>query len=102
MPTSVEYSVPVDSTSGENLFVVLLMMAPPSQELEPPANPGRFIAADDADANKDQTNLTYTIVSQPTKGSVALSGATNNGFTFNPGTAFDYLAKDQPTQVTFT
>jgi hypothetical protein len=24
------------------LFVVLLMMAPPSQELEPPANPGRF------------------------------------------------------------
>lgn len=29
-------------TSGENLFVVLLMMAPPSQELEPPANPGRF------------------------------------------------------------
>src|SRR5271156_6437107 len=29
-------------TSGENLFVVLLMAAPPSQELEPPANPGRF------------------------------------------------------------
>jgi hypothetical protein len=31
-------------TSGENLFVVLLVMAPPSQELEPPANPGRFNA----------------------------------------------------------
>ncbi|RXH37030.1 hypothetical protein XH94_24345, partial [Bradyrhizobium zhanjiangense] len=29
-------------TSGENLFVVLLVMAPSSQELEPPANPGRF------------------------------------------------------------
>src|SRR6476661_7008569 len=29
-------------TSGENLFVVLLVMAPPSQELEPPAIPGRF------------------------------------------------------------
>jgi predicted lipid-binding transport protein (Tim44 family) len=29
-------------TSGENLFVVLPLMAPPSQELEPPANPGRF------------------------------------------------------------
>src|SRR3984885_15730556 len=29
-------------TSGENLFVVLLMAAPPSQELEPPANTGRF------------------------------------------------------------
>jgi len=28
-------------TSGENLFVVLLMMAPPSQELEPPENPVR-------------------------------------------------------------
>ncbi|WP_410052993.1 hypothetical protein, partial [Bradyrhizobium sp. SZCCHNS1054] len=25
-----------------NLFVVLLVMAPSSQELEPPANPGRF------------------------------------------------------------
>ncbi len=29
-------------TSGENLFVVLLVMALPSQELEPPAIPGRF------------------------------------------------------------
>jgi len=29
-------------TSGENLFVVLLVMAPPSQELEPPTNPRRF------------------------------------------------------------
>ena len=29
--------------SGENLFVVLLVMAPSSQELEPPANPERFI-----------------------------------------------------------
>ena len=29
-------------TSAENLFVVLLVMAPSSQELEPPANPGRF------------------------------------------------------------
>ena len=28
--------------SGENLFVVLLVMAPPSQELEPPTNPARF------------------------------------------------------------
>ncbi|MER8376831.1 hypothetical protein, partial [Mesorhizobium sp. M1406] len=28
--------------SGENLLVVLLVMAPPSQELEPPINPGRF------------------------------------------------------------
>jgi hypothetical protein len=26
------------------LFVVLLVMAPPSQELEPPAIPGRFTA----------------------------------------------------------
>jgi hypothetical protein len=29
-------------TSGENLFALLLMMAPTSQELEHPANPGRF------------------------------------------------------------
>ncbi|MCR9257675.1 MAG: hypothetical protein NXI16_16445, partial [Alphaproteobacteria bacterium] len=29
-------------TSGENLFVVLLMMLHPTQELEPPANPERF------------------------------------------------------------
>ncbi len=29
-------------TSGENLFVVLLVIAPHSQELEPPTNPGRF------------------------------------------------------------
>ena len=29
-------------TSGENLFVVLLMVLHPTQELEPPANPARF------------------------------------------------------------
>jgi hypothetical protein len=29
-------------TSGENLFVVLLISAPLSQKLEPPANPVRF------------------------------------------------------------
>lgn len=29
-------------TSGENLFVVLLMMLHPTQKLEPPANPVRF------------------------------------------------------------
>ena len=29
-------------TSGENLLLVCLLMAPPSQELEPPANPERF------------------------------------------------------------
>lgn len=29
-------------TSGANLFFVLLVQAPPSQELEPPTNPVRF------------------------------------------------------------
>jgi len=29
-------------TPGENLFVVLLVMAPSSQKLEPPINPERF------------------------------------------------------------
>jgi hypothetical protein len=29
-------------TSGENLFAVLLVIAPSSQELRPPAKPGRF------------------------------------------------------------
>jgi uncharacterized protein len=31
-------------TSGENLFVVCFVIAPVSQELEPPANPARFIS----------------------------------------------------------
>jgi hypothetical protein len=34
-------------TSAENLFVVLLAMAPSSQQLEPPANPGRFTSGAD-------------------------------------------------------
>ncbi|MFA6032203.1 MAG: hypothetical protein WC889_04810, partial [Myxococcota bacterium] len=33
--------------SGENLFVVLLIQAPPSQELEPPTIPVRFKWYDD-------------------------------------------------------
>src|SRR5436190_10940980 len=37
-----------DRTSGENLLLVCLLMAPPSQELEPPANPGRFNAKEAA------------------------------------------------------
>jgi hypothetical protein len=35
---------PAPRSSGEDLFVVLFDMAPPSQELEPSANPGRFTA----------------------------------------------------------
>jgi hypothetical protein len=42
-------------TSGENLFVVLLMAAPPSQELEPPANPGRFSEPEDIDIEPDRS-----------------------------------------------
>src|ERR1700721_2636021 len=34
---------PRSPTSGENLFVVLLVIAPSSQEMEPPANPARFM-----------------------------------------------------------
>src|SRR3984885_2708056 len=34
-------------TSEENLLVVLLVMAPPSQELEPPINPERFNDVED-------------------------------------------------------
>ena len=34
-------------TSGENLLLVLPVMALPAQELGSPANPGRFIAAND-------------------------------------------------------
>jgi hypothetical protein len=37
-------------TSGKNLFVVLLVIAPPSQELEPPTNPGRFTILSALDA----------------------------------------------------
>jgi hypothetical protein len=33
-----------ERTPGENLFVVLVVIAPSSQELGPPANPGRFKA----------------------------------------------------------
>ena len=41
-------------TSDENLFVVLLVMTPSSQELEPPANPGQLIsmASPNADTSK--------------------------------------------------
>jgi len=34
------------NVTGENLFVVLPVMAPTSQELEPPTKPGRFRAID--------------------------------------------------------
>src|SRR4051794_40371220 len=34
-----------DLTSGENRFVVGLLIAPSSQRLEPPANPARFTSA---------------------------------------------------------
>src|SRR6476469_7552159 len=37
-----------ERTSGENLLLVCLLMAPPSQGLEPPANPERFSLQDEA------------------------------------------------------
>lgn len=39
---SIENQAPRSRTSGESLFVVLLMMLHPTQELEPPANTARF------------------------------------------------------------
>ncbi|KID12324.1 hypothetical protein P279_29050 [Rhodobacteraceae bacterium PD-2] len=45
-------------TSGENLFVVLLMMLHPTQEWEPPANPGRFTAYNFARRLKTLNGLT--------------------------------------------
>jgi TPR repeat protein len=39
-------------TSGENLFVVLLISAPLSQKLEPPANPARFSSGVSKDMDK--------------------------------------------------
>ena len=41
------------------MFVVLLVMAPSSQELEPPANPARFIASEPAALLKVLGNPTY-------------------------------------------
>jgi hypothetical protein len=40
-----EISEKQERTSGENLLLVCLLMAPSSQELEPPANPERFTGA---------------------------------------------------------
>jgi hypothetical protein len=43
VPGSLPLNGCLTATSGENLFVVLFVMAPPSQELEPPINPGPFM-----------------------------------------------------------
>src|SRR5690606_40721231 len=55
-------------TSGENLFVVLLIEDPSSQELGPPAIPGRFIPASspntrnrqNSNRERDRTSLRQT------------------------------------------
>jgi hypothetical protein len=53
LPLMIQYIRTARSrTSGENLFVVLLVIAPPSQELEPPTNPGRFRAMIAADLSR--------------------------------------------------
>ena len=44
-------------TSGAYLFVVLLIMTPPSQELEPPANPARFNGPASSRHNHGATTL---------------------------------------------
>ncbi len=55
---------------------------------------------DDVDSDNDQANLTYTILSQPSEGSVVNNG--NRTFTFNPGTAFQDLAAGATRSVTLT
>ena len=56
-------------TSGENLFVVLLVMAPSSQELEPPANPGRFNGPEQALTGDHCTNSVICFTAATSDGS---------------------------------
>jgi hypothetical protein len=63
-------------TSSENLFVVLLMAAPPSRELEPPANPGRstssFLRTSPISPSASSLSSTRTIPSRPSPSSIRL------------------------------
>ncbi|MHA6326982.1 nucleotidyltransferase domain-containing protein, partial [Roseivivax sp. CAU 1753] len=56
-------------TSGEYLFVVLLMMLHPTQELEPPANPARFKDLDLTETQFDRARQSYGAVGDWLSGS---------------------------------
>src|SRR5262245_59193476 len=53
-------------TSGENLLLVCFVMAPPSQELEPPLNPGRFM--------KTRYTVALSMLAGITLGATAIQG----------------------------
>jgi hypothetical protein len=93
-------------TSGENLFVVLLMMLHPTQELEPPANPERFSDADGVSYSfgpKGRPEITLTSAIrdtdyQPWSGvGRAMWDAvrfTNQGTTYEVWTSLDRMAEN--------
>ena len=56
---------------------------------------GHLIAAD-----LDGDDLTYTVVDQPSSGSVTVQA--NGGYSFDPGADFDYLAAGESETVSFT
>ncbi|MDA1049623.1 MAG: Ig-like domain-containing protein [Planctomycetota bacterium] len=56
--------------------------------------------ADDIDADDDPTTLDYSIILDPTEGSV--TSIVGNTFTFDPGTDFQDLTVGQTRSVTFT
>lgn len=73
-------SAPHARTTGENLFVTLLAIAPPSQELGPPTNPGRFTSEFVAGFDIPLRLITATVATltsyAPTAGSI---GYATNG-----------------------
>lgn len=76
----------------------------------PVANDGTLTTDQNTSANgtlsasdPDPTDtLTFSVVSQPSKGTVNITNAATGAYTFNPGTAFKDLPIGQSSNVTFT
>jgi VCBS repeat-containing protein len=68
-----------------------------------PAITGNFVAQD-VDSDETGAGITFSVVSQPTEGTVTptVTAAGNTLFTFDPGQAFQDLSVGQSRQVTFT
>ena len=63
------------------------------------SNASGTLTATDADAGN---TLTFTIESQPAKGSVTITNTATGAYTFNPGTAFQNLPQGGSETVTFS
>lgn len=102
-PVTITLEVGDGTTTTQRVFTVNVNDvndAPNAPNLTRTTNEDTSISGSLGASDVDGDALTYSLISGPTAGSVSINPSTG-AYTFNPGSAFQYLAAGQSTNVSF-